>query len=51
MNLFAEQKQADFEKLMIIKGDRQGMKRNGLGIWDWHMHTGMTEQWRPTVEH
>ena len=50
MNLAAEQKQT--EKLMVTKGDRWGEGRDGLGIWDWPMHTevyGMTGQQGPAV--
>ena len=28
-------------------------ERDGLGVWDWHMHTvvyGMTDQWGPAVQ-
>ena len=39
----------DFEKLILTKGDRWGVgRRDGLGVWDWHMHTdiyGMIGQW------
>ena len=41
----------DFEKLMITKEAGVG-RRDGLEVWDWHMHTeayGMTGQWGPTV--
>ena len=31
--------ETDFEKLMATKGDRNGGRRDGLGVWDWHMHT------------
>ena len=37
-------------KFMVTKGDRRG--RDGLGVWDWHMHTevyGMIGQWEPAV--
>ena len=30
----------------------KGAMRNGLGVWDWHMHTevyGMIGQWGPAV--
>ena len=36
MNLFAEQKQTDFEKLMITKGVQW---KGWTGVWDWHMYT------------
>ena len=39
MNLFAEKKHTDFEKLIIIKGESQGDGRDGFVVWDWHMHT------------
>ena len=35
----------DFEKLMVTKGDRWEVGRDGLGVWDWHMHTGMWNDW------
>ena len=41
-------------KTMVTKGDRWGSGRDGLGVWDWHMHTkayGMTGQWGPAVQH
>ena len=42
----------DFEdKLMVTKGDKW-MGRDGLGVWDWHVHTvvyGMTGQQEPIV--
>ena len=28
--------------------------RDGLGVWDWHVHTevyGMISQWAPAIEH
>ena len=38
---------------MVTKEDRLGVgRREGLGIWDWHMHTavyGMTGQLGPAV--
>ena len=41
----------DFEKFMVIKGDRwQG--DGWTGVWDWPMHPeayGMTGQWGPAV--
>ena len=44
----------DFEnKLTVTKGDRLG-GRDGLGVWNWYMHTvvcGMTGQWGPAVWH
>ena len=43
---------SDLEKLMIIKGDKQVVWREGLGVWDWPMHTevyGMTGQWGPAM--
>ena len=37
MNLFAEQQQAHrLQKLTVPKGTGGG--RDGLGVWDWHMH-------------
>ena len=43
----------DFEnKLIVTKGDKCREGRDGLGVWDWHMHTevyGMTGQRRPTA--
>ena len=38
---------------MVTKGDRYG-RRDGLGVWEWHMHTevyGMTGQQGPAVQH
>ena len=29
---------SDFEKLMVAKGDGLGEGRDGLGVWDWHLH-------------
>ena len=53
MNLFAEQKQThDFEKIMVTKGASGVCGKNGLGVWDWHMHTeiyGMIGQQGPAV--
>ena len=53
MNLFAEQKQThrlwktyDYQKGQVGEG------RDGLGVWDWHMHTEVYEmigQWGPVV--
>ena len=40
------------ENLMVTKADRFGGGGNGLGVWDWHMHTGvcgMTGKWGPSV--
>ena len=37
----------DFEKLIVTKKDKCGGGRNGLGAFDWHIHTvvyGMTGQ-------
>ena len=43
----------DFEnKLMVTKEDRWDGRRDGLGVWVWHIHTvvyGMTGQCGPTV--
>ena len=39
-------------KLLVTKGDRWGSGKDGLGVWDWHMHTeiyGMTSQWGPAA--
>ena len=30
---------ADFENLMVTKGDRWGDGRDRLGVWDWRKHT------------
>ena len=33
---------------MVTTGDRWGTGRDGLEVWDWHMHTeayGMTGHW------
>ena len=35
---------------MVTKGERWG--RDGLEVWDWHMHTtvyGMNGQWGPAA--
>ena len=29
----------DFEKLTVTKGDRWGGGKDGLGVWDWRMHS------------
>ena len=37
---------------MVTKGDRLGGGEDGLGVWDWHMHTevyGMIGQQGPAV--
>ena len=37
---------------MVTKRDRCGGERDGLGNWDWHLHTeqyGMIGQWGPAV--
>ena len=40
MNLFAEQKLTDFEKLMVTKRVMlSGGGRDGLWVWDWHIYT------------
>ena len=40
---------------MVTKGDRWGVRgRDGLGVWDWHMHTEvyrMIDKWGPAVLH
>ena len=39
---------------MVIKGSGQGRETDGLGVWDWHMHTkvyGMIGQQGPALEH
>ena len=36
----------------VTKGDQSGFGRDGLGVWDWHMHTevcGMICQQGPSV--
>ena len=53
MNLSVEQKQTQTLKtnLWLAKGIGGG-GRDGLGVWDWHMHTevyGMIGQWGPAV--
>ena len=38
--------------LVLTKGDGWGDERDGLRIWDWHMHTemyGITGQQGPAV--
>ena len=46
-------KLSDLEnKLMITKGDRWVHGADGLGVWDWHMHTeeyGMSGQLGPAA--
>ena len=52
MNLFTKQKQTQRTNLRLPKG--RGGGRDGLGIWDWHMHTtvyGMDGQQEPAVQH
>ena len=39
MNLSAEQKLTQTEKLKVTKGDGWRVGRDELGIWDQHMHT------------
>ena len=37
---------------MAAKGDIWEGERDGLGVWDWHMHTevyGMIAHWEPAV--
>ena len=39
-------------KLMVTKENRWDGRRDGLGVWNWHIHTvvdGMTGQCGPTV--
>ena len=31
--------ETDLEKIMVTKGNRWGQGKEGLGLWDWHMHT------------
>ena len=41
----------DFEKFMVTRGYSEGVE-NGLGLWDWHMHTivyGIYGQQGPVV--
>ena len=45
MNLFTKQKQTLKTSLWLPKGTDGG--RDGLGVWDWHVHTtvcGMDDQ-------
>ena len=53
MNLFPEQKQTQTLKhLWLPKGT--GWGKDGLRIWDWHMHTevyAMIGQLGPPVQH
>ena len=55
MNLFAEQRLTDFEKEpMSCQKGQVGRGRDGLGIWDWHMHTDiyrMIGQQGPVIQH
>ena len=54
MNLFTKQKQT--HRLWKTYGYPMGQvgdRRDGLGVWDWHMHTevyGMIGQQGPAVE-
>ena len=44
-------RQTDFEKLMVSKGNTEGEGR--AGVWDWHMHPevqGMIGQWESATE-
>ena len=48
MNLYAEQKLTQTEKLKVTKGDGWRVGRNELGIWDQHLHPevyGLIGQW------
>ena len=55
MNLFAEQKQTHrLKNLWLPKGTGGGWGRDGLGVWDWHMHHevfGMIAQTGLAVKH
>ena len=56
MNLCAEQKQTHrpWKQTMVTKEDSGVGGKDGLGVWDWQMHTlvyGLVGQWRPAVEH
>ena len=56
MNLFAKQKKnkTDFENKLYGHLRGQVWGRDGLGVWDWHMHAevyGMVEKQGPAVEH
>ena len=53
MNLVTKQKETHRveNKLVVIKVEREE-KRDGLEVWDWHMHTivyGMVGQQGPIV--
>ena len=42
MNFFAEQKQTHrLKNLWLPKKTGEGRGRDGLGVWDWHRHTGI----------
>ena len=55
MNFFAEEIDSrTLKNLWIRKGTGGGGGRDGLGAWDWHMHTevyGMIGQWGPAIQH
>ena len=51
MNLFAEQTHKLWKTYGYQRGQVRG--RDGLGVWDWHLHTemyGMTGQQGPAVQ-
>ena len=53
MNLFKNKNRLrDFENKLMVGYQRGCVGGNGLGLWDWHMHTtvyGMDGQWRPAI--
>ena len=52
MNLQNRNRLKEFEKLIITQGDSLRDGKDGLRVWDWHMHTevcGMLGQQGPAV--
>ena len=52
MNLLQNRLKYFENKSTITKGERFGVKWDGLGVWDWLMHTviiGMTGQQEPAI--
>ena len=54
MNLFPEQKQTHRLCKQTSGYARGQVRRDDLGVWDWHMHSvlyRMTGQWGTAVQH
>ena len=54
MNFFWTETDSQILKanLWLPKGTGGGGERDGLGVWDWHMHIvlyGMTGLWGPAI--